>query len=78
MEKIIQYLIVIGSANQPSERNSHLLCKICSQNISKVSCGNRNIDRFPLPNFSCRVKFRICVHVIYNLRNQTADIDRIG
>ena len=78
LEKVKQYLIVIGSADQPVNRNSQALGKISSQNISKVSSRNRDINGFSLFNLSVSQKLRICVNIINNLRHQTADINRVG
>ena len=58
-------------------RKTHLLCIICSKDISKVSCRNCDIDLLSILDLSLADQGRICIYIIYDLRNQTSDIDRV-
>ena len=77
LEKVIQDLVVIGSADQAAEGDSHLLGEIGRQNVAKIPRGNRHIDCLALFDLSILEKLRISVNIIYDLRHQPADVDGI-
>ncbi len=77
-KEIIQHLIVIGGADQLSNRKPHLLRIVSRQNISEIARWNHYIDRLIFPNLTIRKEPCISIHIIYNLRNQTSDVNGVG
>ena len=76
-KEVKQYFIVIRRTDQFFNRQTHIFCIVSGQDISKVTGRNYYINLFTLLDLSCFIQICICIYIIHNLRNQTADIDRV-
>ncbi len=72
-----QYIVHIGSANQPVDRQAHPAGIKRGEDVSEISCGHGYVYFRTGFDFFMRNKRSIRRKIIYYLRRQPAPIDRI-
>ena len=76
-EEVKQDFVVIGSADQLSDRKSHELSVVGRKDISEIAGRHSDVDLVAFLDFSFFQKSAVCVDIIDDLRHKTADIDGI-
>ena len=55
-----------------------MLCKISSQDIAEIPCGDRHVDPLSVSDLSLVKKPAVSIDIVGHLGDQSADIDGIG
>ena len=78
LKELCQYVITVGSAYEPSYRQSHLKSKISCHNIAEVSGRDDIIDLITVIDPAGAEELAVRREVIYYLRYKSSYIYRVG
>ena len=77
-EEIRQHIVFVGGADERSHRQSHLLCQVPGQNVSKVAGGDGEVHLLPPGNLSPLQKVAVGLEIIGNLGGKPSQIHGVG